>query len=158
MVIHLSGKSWKPSEDVERDKARVAEYEHIYPGFSFKTPQAVELRTGIIVAARFADKVRRAVFAAFGKIVPENVILRDVAEFNKKLYDELVSRGIGKIDLVRISVEVSYDPEKQKLVFGEPKIEKLYTEEEVKGLLEKLVEEKCGEALKKIEEIKKILG
>jgi len=153
-----SERAWKPVEDVERDKERVAEYEHLYPGFSFTAPRAAELRTGIIIAARFADKMRRAVFAAFGKMVPEDVILRDVAEFNKRLYEELISRGIGKIDLVRISVEVAYDPEERKLVFGEPRIEKLYTEREVKELVEKLVEERCGEALKKIEEIRKLLS
>lgn len=154
----MSKKSWKPVEDVERDKQRVAEYESLYPGFSFTKATVVELRTGIIIAARFADKIRRAVFAAFGKMVPEDVILRDVGEFNKKLYEMLIERGIGKLDLVRISVEVSYDPEQNKLIFGEPKIEKLYTEQEVKELVEKLVQERCGDALRKLEEIKKLLA
>ncbi len=154
----MSAKAWKAREDVERDKERVAEYEKLYSGASFKAPYTVELRTGIIIAARFADKIRRAVFAAFGKMVPEDVILRDVADFNKKLYEMLIERGIGKLDLVRISVEVVYDPEAKKLEFKEPKIEKLYTEDEVKKLVEELVEKRCGDALRKLEEIRKLIA
>jgi Uncharacterized protein conserved in archaea len=64
----------------------------------------VELRTGIIVAARFADKLRRAAFAAFSRTVPEDVILRDIAELNRLIYEEMMKMNIDKLALVRISV------------------------------------------------------
>lgn len=146
--------SWKPVEDVERDKERAAEYEKLYSGFTIQGPLTVELRTGIIIAARFADKIRRAAFAAFAKTVPEDVILRDVSEFNKIIYDEMVKRNIDKLALVRISVVVSYDQKSNKLNFSRLKIERLYSEDEVN----KIINEKCGELEKKIEQIKNILS
>ena len=146
--------SWKPSEDVERDKERAAEYEKLYSGFTFQGPLTVELRTGIIIAARFADKLRRAAFAAFSKTVPEDVILRDIAELNKAVYDEMIKRNIDKLALVRISVVVSYDQRANKLNFSDLKIERLYAEDEVN----KMIEERCGELEKKIEEIRSILS
>ena len=98
--------SWKPSEDAERDKERVVEYEKLYSGFTVHGPLTVELRIGIIVAARFADKLRRAAFAAFSKTVPEDVILRDIAELSKSIHDEMIRKNIDKLALVRISVVV----------------------------------------------------
>ncbi|ADN51181.1 DUF2258 domain-containing protein [Vulcanisaeta distributa] len=146
--------SWKPSEDVERDKERAAEYEKLYSGFTFHGPLTVELRTGIIIAARFADKLRRAAFAAFSKMVPEDVILRDIAELNKTVYDEMIKRNIDKLALVRISVVVSYDQKANKLNFSDLKIERLYTEDEVS----RIIDEKCGELERKIEKIRSIIG
>jgi hypothetical protein len=146
--------SWKPSEDVERDKERVVEYEKLYSGFTVQGPLTVELRTGIIVAARFADKLRRAAFAAFSKTVPEDVILRDIAELNKSIYDEMTRKNIDKLALVRINVVVSYDQKNNKLNFSNMKIERLYTEDEV----DKIVREKCGELEQKLERIKSIVG
>jgi len=146
--------SWKPSEDVERDKERVVEYEKLYSGFTIQGPLTVELRTGIIVAARFADKLRRAAFAAFSKTVPEDVILRDIAELNKSIYDEMTRKNIDKLALVRINVVVSYDQKNNKLNFSNMKIERLYTEDEV----DKIVREKCGELEQKLERIKSIIG
>jgi len=146
--------SWKPSEDVERDKERVVEYEKLYSGFTVQGPLTVELRTGIIVAARFADKLRRAAFAAFSKTVPEDVILRDIAELNKSIYDEMTRKNIDKLALVRINVVVSYDQKNNKLNFSNMKIERLYTEDEV----DKIVREKCGELEQKLERIKSIIG
>ena len=112
------------------------------------------MRTGIIIAARFADKLRRAAFAAFSKTVPEDVILRDIAELNKVVYDEMIKRNIDKLALVRISVVVSYDQKANKLNFSDLKIERLYTEDEVN----KMIEERCGELERKIEEIRSILS
>ena len=146
--------SWKPSEDVERDKERVVEYEKLYSGFTVQGPLTVELRTGIIVAARFADKLRRAAFAAFSKTVPEDVILRDIAELNKSIYDEMIRKNIDKLALVRISVVVLYDQKNNKLNFSNMKIERLYMEDEV----DKIVREKCGELEQKLERIKSIVG
>ncbi|MFP3239015.1 MAG: DUF2258 domain-containing protein [Caldivirga sp.] len=109
--------SWKPSEDVRRDKERVIEHEKLYGGFTVQGPLTVELRTGIIVAARFADKLRRAAFAAFSRTVPEDVILRDIAELNRLIYEEMMKMDIDKLALVRISV-VIYDQRNNKLNFS----------------------------------------
>ncbi|MGC8543332.1 MAG: DUF2258 domain-containing protein [Vulcanisaeta sp.] len=146
--------SWKPSEDIERDKERAVEYEKLYSGFTVQGPLTVELRTGIIIAARFADKLRRAAFAAFSKMVPEDVILRDIAELNKTVYDEMMKKGIDKLALVRISVVVTYDQRNNKLSFSNLRIERLYTEDEVN----KIISDRCGELEQKLERIKNILG
>lgn len=144
--------SWRPSEDVERDKERAAEYEKLYSGYTITAPLTVELRTGIIIAARFADKLRRAAFAAFSRTVPEDVILRDIAELNKAIYDELTKRNIGKLDLVRISVVVTYNQKSGRLEYSNLKIERLYTEEEVKEMIDK----SCGELRVKAEDYDKL--
>ncbi|MFP3282420.1 MAG: DUF2258 domain-containing protein [Caldivirga sp.] len=139
--------SWKPSEDVERDKERVIEYEKLYGGFTVQGPLTVELRTGIIVAARFADKLRRAAFAAFSRTVPEDVILRDIAELNRLIYEEMMKMNID-------NVVVIYDQRNNKLNFSNIKIERLYTEDE----LNKVVSERCRELEQKLERIKSIIG
>ncbi len=152
--IGIISMSWKPSEDVERDKERVIEYEKLYGGFTVQGPLTVELRTGIIVAARFADKLRRAAFAAFSRTVPEDVILRDIAELNRLIYEEMMKMDIDKLALVRISVVVIYDQRNNKLNFSNIKIERLYTEDE----LNKVVSERCRELEQKLERIKSIIG
>jgi hypothetical protein len=38
--------------------------------------------------------------------VPEDVILRDIAELNKSIHDEMIRKNIDKLVLVRISVVV----------------------------------------------------
>jgi hypothetical protein len=152
--IGIISMSWKPSEDVERDKERVIEYEKLYGGFTVQGPLTVELRTGIIVAARFADKLRRAAFAAFSRTVPEDVILRDIAELNRLIYEEMMKMNIDKLALVRISVVVIYDQRNNKLNFSNIKIERLYTEDE----LNKVVSERCRELEQKLERIKSIIG
>ncbi|WP_243681188.1 DUF2258 domain-containing protein [Vulcanisaeta souniana] len=98
--------------------------------------------------------MRRAAFAAFSKLVPEDVILRDIAELNKVVYDEMIKRNIDKLALVRISVVVSYDQRTNKFNFSNLRIERLYTEEEVN----KIINEKCGELEAKIEKIRSIIG
>ncbi len=145
---------WRVVEDVERDKERVAEYERLYGGVSIQGPLTVELRTGIIIAARFADKLRRAAFAAFRKTVPEDVILRDVAELNRHIYNELIRRGIDKLSLIRISVLARYNEKENRIEFSDIKIERLYTEEEVQRLIEDK-EARVKELESRIEELEK---
>lgn len=124
-------------EEIARDEARVEEYRQIYTGVTLKAARTAELRTGIIPAARFADKIRRVALAAFKGYAPREVIVRDVAEFNKQLFDIIVNKmGCGKGELIRITVDVTYDEERQKLVFGEPKIEKFVPESEIKAAYE----------------------
>jgi len=144
-VIGLSGVEEK------RDVERVEEYRQIYSMVSLKGVYEAELSTGVIRAARFADKIRRVVIAAFGRIVPLEVILRDVGELNKRLYDEIVEkRKYKKSDLIKIVIDARYDEDENRIVFGEPDIvryvpevelEKVREEnEKLKGVLEKIKE------------------
>jgi len=129
-------------EEIARDEARVEEYKQIYTGVTLKAARTAELRTGIIPAARFADKIRRVALAAFKGYAPREVIIRDVSEFNRQLYDIVVNKmGCGKGDLIRISVDVSYDEEGQRLVFGEPKIDRFVPESEIKAAYESKIRE-----------------
>lgn len=124
-------------EEVSRDEARVEEYRQLYSTVALKAARTVELRTGIIPAARFADKIRRVALAAFKDYAPRDVIIREVSEFNKKLYDLIVNKmSCSKGDLVRIIVDVAYDEEGQRLVFGEPKVDKFVPESEVRATYE----------------------
>lgn len=120
-------------EDVKRDEARVEEYEKLYTGVSLKATRTLELRTGIIPAARFAVKVRRVALAAFRKYAPREVVIRDVSEFNKKLYDLIVNKmKCEKGDLIRIVVEATYDEEAKKITFEEPVIERFVPENQIR--------------------------
>jgi len=152
------------SEEVQRDEARVEEYEKLYTGVSLKAAHTLELRTGIIPAARFADKVRRVTLAAFKKTAPRDVIVRDVAEFNKALYETIVNKmKCEKGDLIRIVVEASYDEDSKRIVFGEPVIERYVPENQVRKeyeekirALEKELEEARLEAERYREKLEKI--
>lgn len=129
-------------EEISRDEARVEEYRQLYSTVALKAARTVELRTGIIPAARFADKIRRVALAAFKGYAPRDVIIRDVSEFNKKLYDVIVNKmGCAKGDLVRIIVDVAYDEEGQRLIFGEPRIDKFVPESEIKAAYEAKIKE-----------------
>jgi len=129
-------------EEVARDEARVEEYRQLYSMVTLKAARTVELRTGIIPAARFADKIRRVALAAFKGYAPREVIVRDVSEFNRHLYDIIVNKmGCAKGDLIRVTVEVAYDEEGRRLVFGEPHIDKFVPESEVKAAYEARIKE-----------------
>ncbi len=134
-------------EELSRDIERVKEYEMLYPQYYYREPKVVEVSTGLIIAARFADKIRRIIFAVFGKILSEDIILRDVSEFNRKLYKIMVERNIDKLDIVRIRFRVGYDPENKRLVFDEPQITRYVEESKLKECQEAL------DALKKILDI-----
>ena len=136
----------------KRDVERVEEYRQIYSMVSLKGVYEAELSTGVIRAVRFTDKIRRVVIAAFSRIAPLEVILRDVGEFNKKLYDEIVEkRKYKKSDLIKIVVDARYDKDENRIIFGEPDIIRYVPEVE----LEKLKEEnkKLKGVLEKIKEI-----
>ncbi len=140
----------KEKEEIKRDLERVEEYGITLPQTIFISSKEVEVSTGLIIAARYADKIRRAIFAIFGKVLPTEIILRDVAEFNKKLYDEIVKRKIDKLDVIRIRFKVSYDAENKKLEFKDYEITR-YIEE---GKLN----EECKKYKEMIENIKKLLS
>ncbi len=141
-------------EEIARDEARVEEYRAIYTGVTLKAPRTAELRTGIIPAARFADKIRRVALAAFKGYVPRDIIVRDVSEFNRRLYDTIVNEmKCAKTDLIRVTVDVAYDEENGRLIFGEPVIDRFVPEREVKAYYEELLKAAEAECKKRIEEL-----
>jgi len=144
--------SWAPEEDVQRDLEKAQECVELYGGHILKAPNRYEIRTGLITASRFADKLRRAAFAAFGGAVPKEEIVRAAAELNKKVYERLASMGVGKLDIVRISVEASV--EGGRLIFGEPKAEWFVPHTEVEKRV-KECEQKLAEIKRRLEEVLK---
>jgi len=113
--------TWKLEENIQRNMEKADEQIELYGGHVLQAPNRYELRTGIVVAVRFADKLRRTAFAAFGRAVSRDEIVRATAELNKKIFEKLIAMGVGKLDIVRITVEAAVEGD--KLVFGEPKIE-----------------------------------
>jgi len=146
-------------KDEERDLERAEEYEHTTMRASAIGTNKFELSTGIIVAARFADKLRRAALVAFGKMVDKNVVLRDVAELNKELYEEIVNkRKIGKLDVIRILVDAEYDEKENRIKFSNIRIQHFVPEDECASRedLERLQKEN-EELRSKLEKIKQML-
>jgi hypothetical protein len=146
-------------KDEERDLERAEEYEHTTMRASAIGTNKFELSTGIIVAARFADKLRRVALVAFGKMVDKNVVLRDVAELNQELYEEIVNkRKIGKLDVIRIIVDAEYDEKENKIKFSNIRIQHFVPEDECasKEDLERLQKEN-EELRSKLEKIKQML-
>jgi len=146
-------------KDEERDLERAEEYEHTTMRASAIGTNKFELSTGIIVAARFADKLRRVALVAFGKMVDKNVVLRDVAELNKELYEEIVNkRKIGKLDVIRIIVDAEYDEKENKIKFSNIRIQHFVPEDECASRenLERLQKEN-EELRSKLEKIKQML-
>jgi len=139
--------TWQLGENVQRDIEKAQESVELYGGHILKAPNKYEIRTGVVIAARFADKLRRTAFAVFGGVVPKEEVVRATSELNKKIYERLVSMGVGKLDIVRISVEASV--EGGRLIFGEPKIEWFVLHEEV--------EKRVKECEQRLEEVKKKL-
>ncbi|MCQ4448401.1 MAG: DUF2258 domain-containing protein [Sulfolobales archaeon] len=146
-------------KDEERDLERAEEYEHTTMRASAIGTNKFELSTGIIVAARFADKLRRAALVAFGKMVDKNVVLRDVAELNKELYEEIVNkRKIGKLDVIKILVDAEYDEKENRIKFSNIRIQHFVPEDECASRenLERLQKEN-EELRSKLEKIKQML-
>ncbi len=111
--------------------------------------EVIEIRSGVIPAARYADKLRRVALVALRNVAPKDVIIRDVSELNRHLYKIIVEeRGYGKGDLIRIVVKARYDRESNKIIFSEPVIDRFLPESE----LEKICESRLGELRKQYEE------
>jgi len=146
--------SWKLEENIERDLEKADEQIELYGGHVLKAPNRYELRTGVVVAARFADKLRRTAFAVFGRVVSREEIVRTTAELNRKIFEKLTAMGVGKLNLVRITVEATV--EGNKLVFGEPKIEWFVPHTEVEKRLQEC-EKRMNEMKQKIESLLKEL-
>ena len=129
------------SEEETRDLERAEEYEHTTMRASVIGTNKFELSTGIIIAARFADKLRRVALVAFSKLVDKNVVLRDVAELNQQLYDEIVNkRKIDKLDVIRIMVDAEYDPKENKIKFSNIRIQHFVPEEKCEDYAKDLKE------------------
>ncbi|RLE68532.1 MAG: DUF2258 domain-containing protein, partial [Thermoprotei archaeon] len=45
--------------------------------------EVVEIRSGVIPAARYADKLRRVALVVLRNVAPKDVIIRDVSELNR---------------------------------------------------------------------------
>jgi hypothetical protein len=146
--------TWKLEENIQRDIEKAHEHMELYGGHVLKAPGKYELRTGIVIAARFADKLRRTAFAVFGGVVPREEIVRTTAELNKKIFEKLIAMGVGKLDIVRITVEAAV--EGNKLVFGEPKIEWFISHAEVEKWLQEC-EKRMSEIKQRIESLLKEL-
>lgn len=144
--------TWKLEENIQRDMEKAQESIELYGGHVLKAPNRYEIRTGVVVAARFADKLRRTAFAVFGGIVPREEIVKATSELNKKIYEILISMGVGKLDIVRIAVEAAVEGE--KLIFGEPKIEWFVPHSEMQKRLEEC-EKRFTEIRKRIESLLK---
>lgn len=104
--------------------------------------KVIELRSGVIPAAGYARKLRRVALAAFREIAPRDVIIRDISELNKQLYKTLVEeKRYDKTDLIRIIIEAKYDPVKNRIIFGEPKIDRFLPESKLQEMVESAVKE-----------------
>lgn len=129
-------------EEIQRDMERAEEYVQTTMRASAIGENKFEISTGLIIAARYADKLRRATLVAFSKIAPKDVIIRDISELNKQLYDEIVNkRKIGKLEVIRITVEAYYDQQNNKLVFNNLKIYRYISEDECDNKYKPLMEE-----------------
>ncbi|MFN3804874.1 MAG: single- stranded DNA-binding family protein [Pyrobaculum sp.] len=141
---------WNLEENIQRDIEKAQENIELYGGYVLKAPNRHEIRTGVIIAARFADKIRRTAFAALGRVVPREEIAKSVAELNKKIYEKLTSMGVGKLDIIRIAVEAVIDGD--KLTFGEPRIEWFVPHTELQKRVEEC-EKKMAEIRERIESL-----
>ncbi len=120
-------------ENVSRDLERAEEYEATIAGSTILGANKFQISTGVIIAARYADKLRRVALVALSKYVPRDVIIRDISELNKQLYHEIVEvRKLSKLDLVRVIVTLHYDETQKKLLFDDVKITAFVSEDKCK--------------------------
>jgi hypothetical protein len=123
-------------EQISRDIERAEEYQQLTARATVISANKFELSTGLTIAARYADKLRRVAIVALGKIVPRDVIIRDIANLNKILYEELVNKmKVDKLEVVRIVVDVIYDQASNKLNFENIRISRYYSEEKIKSII-----------------------
>jgi hypothetical protein len=152
------------TEEYSRDLERAEEYEQITARATALGKNKMELSTGLIIAARYADKLRRVALVAFSKMVPKEVIIRDIAELNKQLYDKIVNEmKLDKISVIKIIVDAEYDEQNKKLVFSNLRILRYYNEEEIKKICKsyedkiKALEEDIQNYKKKVVQIEQLL-
>ncbi len=125
---------------------------------SSEKSKTVELRTGIIPAARYADKLRRVAIAAFKDVAPIDVIIRDVSELNKRLFKIIAEeRKYEKTDFIRIIISATYDDINKRLIFGEPTIERLIPESKLQQVYEDKMKNLINEYERKMKELEEKL-
>ena len=152
------------TEEYSRDLERAEEYEQITARATALGKNKMELSTGLIIAARYADKLRRVSLVAFSKMVPKEVIIGDIAELNKQLYDKIVNEmKLDKLSVIKIIVDAEYDEQNKKLVFSNLRILRYYNEEEIKKMCKsyedkiKALEEDIQNYKKKVVQIEQLL-
>lgn len=152
------------AEEYSRDLERAEEYEQITARAAALGKNKMELSTGLIIAARYADKLRRVALVAFSKMVPKEVIIRDIAELNKQLYDKIVNEmKLDKLSVIKIIVDAEYDEQNKKLVFSNLRILRYYNEDEIKKMCKsyedkiKALEDEIQNFKKKVAQIEQLL-
>ena len=144
----------KEQEDYNRDLERAEEYDQTTARASVLGKNKIELSTGLIIAARYADKLRRVALVAFSKIAPKDIIIRDVSELNKQLYDKIVNEmKLDKLDVIRIMVDAEYDENEKKLKFENLRVIRYYTEEECNKKVEE-IKQQLSQLQKQLEDYK----
>ena len=97
-------------------------------------PVKFEISTGLIIAAGYANKLRRVALVSLSKTVPKDIIIRDISEINKKLFEELITTNkIDKLDVIRLNVSLEYDPSANKINLKEYRLIRYIPEEKCKG-------------------------
>jgi Uncharacterized protein conserved in archaea len=89
------------------------------------------------------------------------VIIRDVSELNKSLYEKIVNEmKIDKLDLIKVIVEAHYKWEEKRIAFDNVKVIRYLTEDQCSSQIQELrrENEKLRNELREIKErIKKIV-
>ncbi|MFP3190297.1 MAG: DUF2258 domain-containing protein [Thermoproteota archaeon] len=99
--------------------------------------QVVKISTGVVVAAIFADKLRRTILAALGKNVPKDILIAEVAKLNQELYKKIVEEmKTDKRDPIQITLNAIYDKQLNKLEFRDIAIERFLPESKVTSAIE----------------------
>ncbi len=128
-------------EEISRDIERAEEYQQLATRATAISANRYELSTGVTIAARYADKLRRVALVVLGKAIPRDVIVRDISELNRALYEEIVNKmKIDKLEVIRILVDVVYDESERKLKFENIRIHRFYDEEKVNSIVKQYEE------------------
>jgi len=105
------------------------------------------LRTGFVRASGYANKVRKVLFAvARGRVEPKEIV-RAAGELNQRIFEELQELGIGKEDVIRVSINFEVHDGRIEWNYRTLSIE-VYRKEE---------EGKLAEAMEEFEEREKLL-
>jgi hypothetical protein len=109
---------------------------------------AINLSTGFVRAAGYANKVRKVLFATARGKAEAKEIIRASAELNQKIFEKLQEMGVEKSDVIRIEIEFD--------ISDEGKIEWNYDTLTIE-VFKREEEEKLTRAMKEVEETEKAL-
>jgi len=107
------------------------------------------LRSGLVIAGAYADKLRRAMFAQMKNELKEgkikaNDVAYSVAQLNRVLYKIFVENlKVDKGDVVRVNIDYDVEDSTIKWNWNSMKIEvfRRVSEEEIEGALKPIVQE-----------------